>query len=173
MSQIHLNMLFYILLNKFTFPWLPQLHVEVSLSKMLNPKLLLMSSWHLAWQPLPSVYECVCEYDKCCKALWVVSRLEKRYRNASPFTIYQYKPRPDLVRLLCDELSKNVFHFQPLICKRNNFFFSSFSFDLNMNTFRFLLKMCLHRNFSFVESSGPFWQKQYNTSACCCIRWIV
>lgn len=27
------------------------------------------------------------ESDKCCKALWAVSRLGKRYRNASPFTI--------------------------------------------------------------------------------------
>ena len=24
--------------------------------------------WHLAWQPLPSVCECVCEFDKWCKA---------------------------------------------------------------------------------------------------------
>ena len=40
----------------------PQLHVEVSLSKTLNPKLLQMNSWHLAWQPPPSVYECVCEW---------------------------------------------------------------------------------------------------------------
>ena len=42
--------------------WLPQLHVEVSLSKILNPKLFLMSSWCLAWQPPSSVYECVCEW---------------------------------------------------------------------------------------------------------------
>ena len=31
-----------------------ELHVEVSLSKKLNLKLLL-TPWHLAWQPLPSV----------------------------------------------------------------------------------------------------------------------
>ena len=66
---------------------LPQLHVKVSLSKILNPKLLLMSSWHLAWQPLPSVYECVGECEKCCKALWAVSRVEKLYKNASPLAI--------------------------------------------------------------------------------------
>ena len=36
-----------------------QLHLGVSLSKILNTKLLLMSSWHLAWQPLPSMYESV------------------------------------------------------------------------------------------------------------------
>ena len=35
---------------------------KVSLSKILNPKLLLMSSWRLAWQPPSSVYECVCEW---------------------------------------------------------------------------------------------------------------
>ena len=40
-------------------PGSPQLHVEVSWSKILNPKLLLMSSRRLAWQPLPSAYECV------------------------------------------------------------------------------------------------------------------
>ena len=32
-----------------------ELHVEVSLSKILNPKLLLMCSRDLAWQPLPTV----------------------------------------------------------------------------------------------------------------------
>ena len=32
-----------------------ELHVKVSLSKILNPKLLLMCGWHLAWWPLPSV----------------------------------------------------------------------------------------------------------------------
>ena len=32
-----------------------ELHVQVSLSKILNPKLLLMCSWNLAWWPLPSV----------------------------------------------------------------------------------------------------------------------
>ena len=38
-----------------------------------------MSSWHLAWQPLPSVHECVCEWVNVAsvvKRLWVVSRLE-------------------------------------------------------------------------------------------------
>ena len=40
----------------------PLLHVKVSLSKIPNPKLSLMSTWHLAWQPPPSVYECVCEW---------------------------------------------------------------------------------------------------------------
>ena len=50
---------------------------------------LLMSSWHLAWQPLPSGHEYVWmgDCDKCCKALRVIGRLEKRYINASPFTI--------------------------------------------------------------------------------------
>ena len=48
--------------------WIPappgwaELHVKVSLSKILNSKFLLMCIWHLAWQPLPSVYECVCEW---------------------------------------------------------------------------------------------------------------
>ena len=32
-----------------------ELHVKVSLSKTLNPKLLLMRGWHLAWWPLPSL----------------------------------------------------------------------------------------------------------------------
>ena len=70
-------------------PRLFQLHVNVSLSKILNSKLHLMSSWHIAWQPLPSVYELVwmSECDKCCKALREVSRLEEHYRNASPFTV--------------------------------------------------------------------------------------
>ena len=47
---------------------------------MLNPKSLLMCSWHL---------ECVWmgECDRCCKALWVVSRLEKHFVDPSPFTI--------------------------------------------------------------------------------------
>ena len=27
-----------------------------------TPQLLLMSCWHLVWQPLPSVYECVCKW---------------------------------------------------------------------------------------------------------------
>ena len=40
----------------------------------------LLSSCLLAWHPLPSV----CKYDNSCKALWVVSRLEKRCRNPSP-----------------------------------------------------------------------------------------
>ena len=42
-------------------------------------------SWHLAWQPLPPVYEHVrvCE----CQAYWLVSRLEQLDSNASPFTI--------------------------------------------------------------------------------------
>ena len=31
-----------------------ELCVEVSLSKILNPKLHLMCGWHLAWRPLPS-----------------------------------------------------------------------------------------------------------------------
>ena len=41
-------------------PWLRQLHIKVSSSTKLNPKLILLSSWHLAWWPLPSVYVCVC-----------------------------------------------------------------------------------------------------------------
>lgn len=45
--------------------------VEVSSSKMLNPKFLLMSSWHLA---CISVW--TGEFDKCCEALWAVCRLE-------------------------------------------------------------------------------------------------
>ena len=36
-------------------PGWAELHVEVSLSKILNPELLLMCSWHLAWRPLSSV----------------------------------------------------------------------------------------------------------------------
>ena len=32
-----------------------ELHVEVSLIKILDPKLLLMCGWHLAWWPLTSV----------------------------------------------------------------------------------------------------------------------
>ena len=36
-------------------PGRAELHVEVSLSKILNPKLLLVCSWHIAWRPLPSV----------------------------------------------------------------------------------------------------------------------
>ena len=49
------------------------------LEQLMNPKLLLMSIWHLARQPLQSVYECVCEWGnlKCCEAALVVSRLEK------------------------------------------------------------------------------------------------
>ena len=52
-------------------------HAKLYLSKIQNPKLLLMSGWRLAWQSPPSVYECVCvgECDKCCKSLWAVSRL--------------------------------------------------------------------------------------------------
>ena len=55
-----------------------------------HPKSLLMSSWYFAWQPLPSVHihsVWIGECEKCCKWLCAVSRLEKRYRNASPFTI--------------------------------------------------------------------------------------
>ena len=37
------------------------LHFEVSLGKILTTKLLLMCCGHLAWQPLPSVYECMYE----------------------------------------------------------------------------------------------------------------
>ena len=33
-----------------------------------------MSSWHLAWQPLPSVYECVCE---CVNLTSVVKHIER------------------------------------------------------------------------------------------------
>ena len=35
-------------------PGWAELHVEVSLSKILSPKLLPMCSWHLVWRPLPS-----------------------------------------------------------------------------------------------------------------------
>lgn len=45
--------------------------VEVSSSKTLNPKFLLMSSWHLA---CISVW--TGEFDKCCEALWAVGRLD-------------------------------------------------------------------------------------------------
>ncbi len=31
--------------------------IDVSLSKILNPKLLLVAGWYPAWQPLPPVYE--------------------------------------------------------------------------------------------------------------------
>ena len=52
------------------------------LSKILSPKLLLMSVFVCVWV-------CVCvwmgESDKCCKGFWVVSRLEKCYRNARLF----------------------------------------------------------------------------------------
>ena len=40
-------------------PWLTQLHVQVSLSKILKPNELLMSTWHLAWQPLQPLCEWV------------------------------------------------------------------------------------------------------------------
>lgn len=47
----------------------------------------LVADWHLSWQPLPSVYECMCECDKCCEALPSVSRLLIRYRNVTiPYT---------------------------------------------------------------------------------------
>ena len=40
-----------------------------------------------------SVWMCVWmgECDKCCTALWAFSRLEKCYRNSSPFTMYKKK----------------------------------------------------------------------------------
>ena len=47
-----------------------------------TPKLLLTSSWRLAWQPSSSVYECVYECGMYCTALWAVVRLEKGYKNA-------------------------------------------------------------------------------------------
>ena len=36
--------------------------IEVSLSKTLNPKLLPVAGWRLAWQPPPPVCECVGEW---------------------------------------------------------------------------------------------------------------
>lgn len=42
------------------------------------------------WQPMPSVCEWMGGCDKCCQALWVVSRLEKHCRNASPFTVIRW-----------------------------------------------------------------------------------
>ena len=89
--------------------WIPgssSLHVQVCLDKILNLKVFLkvvpsvcewmiglpLMSRHLAWQLLPSVYECVCDWvNVACsvKALWVVRRLERHYINAAhlPFTI--------------------------------------------------------------------------------------
>lgn len=52
--------------------WLPQLHVELSLSEILNPQ--------IVPEP-PSVYECVCEWVNVSPVDW------KSYSNASPFTI--------------------------------------------------------------------------------------
>lgn len=66
----------------------PRLHVESSSRQILDP-------WIAPDERLAScaaasaisVWKCVWvgECDKCCKALWVVSRLEKRYRNANLF----------------------------------------------------------------------------------------
>ena len=52
------------------------------------PKLFMMSWWHLAWQPMPTVDECLCEwvnvtsFEKRFK--WSV-HWKKRHRNASLF----------------------------------------------------------------------------------------
>ena len=43
------------------------------------------------------------ECDKCYKALWAVSKLEKRYRNASPFT--NYNKMVDFLSLFCHLLA--------------------------------------------------------------------
>ncbi len=34
--------------------------IDVSLTKILNPKLLLVAGWYPAWQPLPPLCECEC-----------------------------------------------------------------------------------------------------------------
>ena len=49
-------------------PWLPWLHVKLSLSKILNPKFVIS---RLALRMAASAIKCmnVCECDKCCKAL--------------------------------------------------------------------------------------------------------
>ena len=60
------------------------------------------AGWHLAWQPLPPVYERVLNGWMCCKVLWAVCRLGKCYRNKKkvrlPFTP---EPRP------CDRSSRS------------------------------------------------------------------
>ncbi len=78
------------------------LHVEVSLGKILNTKLLqlpwmcvnefLMSRLALRRDvTLPVMCECVYEWmnaDLCCKVLWVVEKTRKALYKYSPFTIY-------------------------------------------------------------------------------------
>ena len=70
----------------------PQLHVEVSLSKILNPKLLLISSWCLAWQPPPSGYECVhvngWSIVKCFERSVDRKSTIKMQDHARPFTVF-------------------------------------------------------------------------------------
>lgn len=64
-------------------------HIQVSLSKILKTKSLLMSM--SAPCMASSAIECMnmCVILKCCKVLWAVSTQVKCYRNASPFTILQ------------------------------------------------------------------------------------
>ena len=50
-------LLLFLVVVQIPAPGWAELHVVVSLSKILNPKLLLMCSWHLAWR-LPSVRPC-------------------------------------------------------------------------------------------------------------------
>lgn len=66
----------------------PRLHVEASSRQLLDPWIAPDErSAPCAATSAISVWKCVWvgECDKCCKALWAVSRLEKRYRNANPF----------------------------------------------------------------------------------------
>ena len=44
-----------------------------------------MSSWHLAWQPLPSVYKCVCEQVNLTS---IVKHFERSVDLKSLLTIY-------------------------------------------------------------------------------------
>ena len=63
-----------------------------------SPSLMPKCPWARYWTPNCSWWavgtlhdslclQCIGECDKCCKWFCAVSRLEKRYRNASPFTI--------------------------------------------------------------------------------------
>ena len=105
--------------------WIPalpgwvELHVKVSLSKILNPKLLLMCSWHPAWQPPPSVYECVCEWVNVASTITCFEKWKKPYTNASPFKenvllrtfsrTLRYNVQAKLSLNILRRLSENIF----------------------------------------------------------------
>lgn len=75
-----------------------------------------------------SVWMCVLmgECDKSCEAIWVVSRLEKCYRNVSPFTNYYGRSTSQIIKAKKNKTKKKTdwlgLHKNKTPCKPKGYF---------------------------------------------------